>query len=277
MSFYTAPSSLDGITKKIFNKFKATIFCSATLTTEKEFDFYINQMGLNEFLYNDSIKFKKYSSPYYYNDQTRLFIIDSEHDINSNSYIRKISEDIIEINNNFNKRILVLCTSFKQIYDFEKNIKSIDKINNNYLFQRKGSSRDLLLDEYITNNNSILFGTNTFWEGIDLPNDKLELLIIFKLPFNNPSDPFVQANIDYYLSKNLNPFISYQVEEAILKLKQGFGRLIRSSRDMGVCIITDPRITKKKYGKHIIDSLPVDTNYYTSSSFLINEINKFLN
>ena len=126
------------------------------------------------------------------------------------------------------------------------------------------------------NSNSVLCGTNTFWEGIDLPKDKLEILVIYKLPFSNPSNPFIQANIDYYLSKNLNPFMSYQIEDTILKLKQGFGRLIRSKDDMGVCIITDPRITKRKYGKNILNSLPVEPNLYSSNPFLINKIKQFL-
>ena len=130
----------------------------------------------------------------------------------------------------------------------------------------------LLLSDYLQHPNSVLFGTNTFWEGIDLPKDKLEILIIFKLPFSNPKDPFVKANIDYYNSNNLDAFSQYQLQDAIIKLKQGFGRLIRGYDDMGVCIITDPRLTKRRYGRYVIDSLPVEPIYYSSPSLITYEI-----
>ena len=86
-----------------------------------------------------------------------------------------------------------------------------------------------------------------------------------------------KSNIDYYQSRNMDAFMNYQVEDAILKLKQGFGRLIRSYEDMGVCVITDNRITQRKYGEKILNSLPVEADFYTSSSYLINETKKFLN
>ena len=121
----------------------------------------------------------------------------------------------------------------------------------------------------------MLFGTNTFWEGIDLPKDKLEILLIFKLPFSNPANPFIKANIKYYESNNLNSFSEYQLPEAVIKLKQGFGRLIRSDSDMGVCIITDPRINRKMYGQKIIDVFPVTPFNFSNPDSIINEINNF--
>ena len=88
-----------------------------------------------------------------------------------------------------------------------------DDLKNRCLYQLKGTSKSILLSEYLSNKNSILFGTNTFWEGIDLPNDKLEVLTIYKLPFSNPSDPYVKSNINYYQSRNLDAFTntSYRI------------------------------------------------------------------
>tara|TARA_Y100001934_G_C11864787_1_gene545854 strand:- start:109 stop:567 length:459 start_codon:yes stop_codon:yes gene_type:complete len=149
-------------------------------------------------------------------------------------------------------------------------------IDNRFLYQKKGVSKDALISRYLKSSNSVLFGTNTFWEGIDFPNEKLEILILFKLPFGNPKDPYINANIEYYKSKNLDPFSNYQLEETVLKLKQGFGRLIRSYNDMGVCIITDPRLAKRRYGRYIVDSLPVEPIYYSSSPLLVEEISNFL-
>ena len=275
-SLNSAPENLNEITSNIFDKFSSAVFCSATLSTDTGFDFFIRQMGMQDLVYRDSIQLSKYSSPYFYQDQSKLFIINSEADLNDREHIKKVANDIMEISINTNKRILVLCTSFKQIYDFQTLMNSFSQMKDRCLFQIKGMSKAILLMEYLDNNNSVLFGTNTFWEGIDLPDDKLEILVIFKLPFSNPRDPYVKANIEYYQSRNLDAFNSYQLQDTILKLRQGFGRLIRSYDDMGICIITDPRITKRKYGHHILDSLPVEPVYYSSPFRIIDSANKFL-
>jgi len=277
MSINYCPSSLKETTNLIFDKFISTIFCSATLSTDKDFDFFIRQMGLEDYYYKDKLVTKKYLSPYYYNDQSKIFILNSKIIINEFNHIENVAKDIVDISNNMNKRILVLCTSFKQIDTFEKNINQMVPNHKNFIFQSKGKSKNILLSTYLEKKNSVLFGVNTFWEGIDLPKDKLEILIIFKIPFSNPYDPYIKSNIEYYQSKNMDGFMNYQVEDAILKLKQGFGRLIRSYEDMGVCIITDNRITQRKYGEKILNSLPVEADFYSSSSYLINETKKFLN
>ena len=121
-----------------------------------------------------------------------------------------------------------------------------------------------------------LFGTSSFWEGVDLPNDKLEILVILKVPFSNPYNPIIEAKIEQFREKNMDPFINYQLSEAILKLKQGFGRLIRHQNDIGVCIIADTRILNKSYGQIILDSLPTDYTRYNSPEYVVNEIDKFL-
>ena len=118
---------------------------------------------------------------------------------------------------------------------------------------------------------------NDFFIHSNCSYDELEILIIFKLPFSNPKDPFIKANIDYYNSNNLDAFNQYQLQDAIIKLKQGFGRLIRGYDDMGICIITDSRLTKRRYGRYVIDSLPLEPIYYSSSSLITYEIDKFLN
>tara|TARA_Y100001936_G_scaffold145163_1_gene141565 strand:- start:9 stop:488 length:480 start_codon:yes stop_codon:yes gene_type:complete len=155
---------------------------------------------------------------------------------------------------------------------FKKFLSNIDNI----YFQDKTTSKEILIKNYLSNNNSVLFGTSSFWEGVDLPNDKLEILIIMKVPFSNPYNPIVQAKIEQYKGKNRDPFVDYQLSEAILKLKQGFGRLIRHQDDLGICILADSRILNKSYGQIILDSLPVEHINYNSSSVIVNEIDKFL-
>ena len=276
VSINIAPEKLNDISADIFSRFRASVFCSATLSTDSGFEFFLRQMGMQDLVYNDKIKLSKYSSPYYYQDQSKLFIINKQNTNSETEHIKKVAEDIIELSTKINKRILILCTSYKQIYDFQTLMDLNDDLKNRCLYQLKGTSKSILLSEYLSNKNSILFGTNTFWEGIDLPNDKLEVLIIYKLPFSNPSDPYVKSNINYYQSRNLDAFTEYQLQDTILKLRQGFGRLIRSYSDMGVCIITDQRIATKRYGMHIINSLPVEPNFYSNPYVIIDCIKNFL-
>ena len=172
--------------------------------------------------------------------------------------------------------MLVLCTSYSQI----QNLKDIarkygNELGNKILFQDSISSRKILLNKYLDSPDSVLVGTNTFWEGLDLPNDKLEILLIIKIPFSNPYNPIVKSKIDYISSLGMNSFLDYQLPESVLKMKQGIGRLIRSHTDMGICILTDPRLLKKRYGAFILDNLDLNPISFTYESILIDETKKF--
>jgi ATP-dependent DNA helicase DinG len=141
--------------------------------------------------------------------------------------------------------------------------------------QSIGKNRKSLLQGYLQHKRSILIGTSSFWEGVDLPGDKVELLILMKIPFASPGDPIIQSQIDYYKMQSRNPFMEFQVPDATVRLKQGFGRLIRSLEDSGICMIVDPRVTKSRYGKVILDSLPVQAQLYEHSSRIIYEAESF--
>jgi ATP-dependent DNA helicase DinG len=102
----------------------------------------------------------------------------------------------------------------------------------------------------------VLFASQSFWEGVDVPGEALSLVVIDKLPFASPSEPIVQARIEDVRARGGEPFSSFQVPQAALALKQGFGRLIRSARDRGIVAILDPRIVRKSYGRRFLESLP---------------------
>jgi ATP-dependent DNA helicase DinG len=118
--------------------------------------------------------------------------------------------------------------------------------------------------------NSVLLGTNTFWQGVDVPGKALECVIITKLPFSVPDDPMTEARMELIESRNGNPFLEYQVPQAIMMFKQGFGRLIRTKSDRGVVAVLDPRVTTRYYGKSFLNVLPKCR--YTSS---ISEVKSF--
>ena len=131
--------------------------------------------------------------------------------------------------------------------------------------------RSILLDRFKSTPNAVLFATASFWQGVDVPGAQLSCVIIDKLPFAVPSDPIVAARVRALQEDGRNAFAEYQVPEAVLALKQGFGRLIRSKTDRGILAILDNRIRRMQYGKIFLESLP---EYATTQD--INEVARFM-
>ncbi|KAB7709234.1 ATP-dependent DNA helicase DinG [Bacillus aerolatus] len=236
---------------------KHVIFTSATLTVNGSFRFFAEESGLSAFDHKEVIL----PSPFDFKQNCRMIIPNDVPEVKSvhqEEYVESLANHLTAVAEAAKGRMLVLFTSFdmmKKTYDLMKDSGLLDE----YILLAQGitnGSRARLTRNFQRFDKAILFGTNSFWEGIDIRGEDLSCLVIVRLPFAPPDDPFTQAKNEQFAQKGKNAFSAYSLPQAVLRFKQGFGRLIRSSTDRGIIIVFDRRIQTSAYGKTFLQSIP---------------------
>ncbi|MDZ7821641.1 MAG: helicase C-terminal domain-containing protein [Candidatus Marinimicrobia bacterium] len=221
------------------NKF-ALIATSATLTVADRFKYFLKRSGM-ELIEAERLKTRIYESPFDYESQCEIWNVTHLGQPGNPVFDENVARIVGDISMEFQLGTLVLTTSYASIRNIRGVLDPISQQNHFQLITQMGSaSRTALLQRFIQETNSVLLGTESFWEGVDIPGEPLEVLVMTKLPFGVPTEPITQAITEDIEKQGGNPFMEYSIPEAILKFKQGFGRLIRSKGDKGIAIITGP-------------------------------------
>jgi ATP-dependent DNA helicase DinG len=239
-----------------FKPLKSVVLVSGTLSTQKNFSFIKNRLGLD----SDEIEYPplegRFSSPFDYSQQARLFVPTDIPEPSSPAYVDMLLEPLLEIIRTSKGGALVLCTSYAHLNRFYYELSPLLSAEGFECYRQGELERHHLLELFKEDGNAVLFATDSFWEGVDVPGSALRNLIITKLPFATPNDPVLEARNEKIRELGGNPFRDYQLPMAAIKLKQGFGRLIRKKTDRGTVWLLDKRVVSKSYGRYFLDSLP---------------------
>lgn len=263
--------------KEFFTTKKSVVMTSATLTVNHSFKFIKAELGIDSL----PVIEKRISSPFNFGEQVQLIVPNDLPDIKSSSeaeYISAITEHIISIAEVTKGRMLTLFTSHEMLKKTYELIKESSLLDEYVLIAQgiSGGSRGRLVRNFQRFEKAILFGTSSFWEGIDIPGENLSCLIIVRLPFSPPDEPLAVAKHELIVKDGGNPFYELALPEAVLRFKQGFGRLIRSSTDRGIVFVFDRRILTTSYGKFFLQSIPPVSIKKLSIDEIVYFVNKWL-
>jgi len=248
--------------ERLFEQFDTVVLTSATLTVGNRFDYIRQRLGL------DNAKERTLPPEFQYGEQALFYLPQRMPDVRDAGFASRAADEILRLLELSEGRAFCLFTSYAQMKDLYQRVSA----RSPYPLMLQGTApRSALLERFKTTPNAVLFATASFWQGVDVPGEQLSCVIVDRLPFAVPSDPIVAARVNALNEEGRNAFAEYQVPQAVLALKQGFGRLIRAKTDRGVLSLLDNRIQRMAYGKIFIESLP---KYATTNE--LNAVERFL-
>jgi len=268
LSLNAAPLSVAPLVEKyLWHEKRSVILTSATLTAHGEFQYLRNTLGADE---ADEMQL---GSPYDYENAALLYIANDIPEPNVNGYQQAVDRTLIATAKATGGRMLVLFTSYAALKKTSQSITGPLAREDIFVYEQgDGASPNALLESFKATDRAVLLGTRSFWEGVDVPGDSLSIVVLTKLPFDVPTDPLIAARSEMYDDS----FQQYYLPEAILKFRQGFGRLIRTASDRGVVAILDRRVLTKQYGRLFLESLPHCTARKGPAASLPSQAGKWL-
>lgn len=256
----------------LYPRLESAVFTSATLSIKGRFGYLMGRLGLDP----EMTETLCLPSPFNYEDQALVCIPTYLASPKDDGFATMVAQTISRLIAALRKGMLVLFTSFSTLQQVHRVVKQTAALHDvRLLAQGIDGDRSQLLALFRDRPGSVLFGVASFWEGIDLPGEALEILVITRLPFSVPTEPVVQARMEQTSKEGRDPFTHYSLPEAALRLRQGFGRLIRNRTDRGVVIILDRRTTTKAFGKVFLDVLPAPKRVFASPEELVEGVKKW--
>ncbi len=248
LSLHVAPLQVGELLRdRVFGRLEAAILTSATLSTEGSLEYVRSQLGL------EAAEELILGSPFDYKGAVLLYLPVDMPEPNHPAYERALRQTLIDLCRATEGRALILFTSHSALRRTYQALEpELEAAGITVLGQGIDGGRRALLRRFVEEERTVLLGTSSFWEGVDVVGEDLSVLVITRLPFRVPDDPVFEARSEQYE----NPFLEYALPQSILRFKQGFGRLIRSKTDRGVVAILDSRVLTKSYGRAFLDSLP---------------------
>ena len=259
----------------VFEKMSSVICTSATLKTGRDFNYWMSRTGLR-YVEDERIVTGEFKSPFPY-EKNMLFAVPSDapfpEQMEYQQYIEMALPRLIQAAQG---RTLVLFTSYDSLKNAHRNVLSFMKGFSGKIMKQGDDDNSKLLEIFRKEKESVLFATDSFWQGVDIPGESLSQVIIVKLPFTVPNDPVFVARSEAIEKKGGSSFMELSVPEAVIKFRQGVGRLIRRGDDKGVVLVLDRRIIEKRYGSFFINSLPDCKKIYEPLSEICKKINSFI-
>jgi len=265
-----APVSVaDRMEAFLYSRVESLVMTSATLTVDGRFDFFAERVGL-DLLPDWKVQTLNVGSPYDYDAQAVTVVAGHLPPPSSPGFNGVVADLVSRAVPGVEGGTLVLFTSRSSLDAVFRLVRDpLTARGKVVLAQGHSGSASAILDEFTRVTDSVLLATRSFWEGVDVPGRSLELLVIVKLPFPVPSDPVIQAHCELYDAAGLGSFGRYMVPRTAIRLRQGFGRLIRSTRDSGVVALLDSRLVTKRYGERLLDQLPTTVRILRSDASLL--------